>query len=106
MMPSSERRTKAHGDTSAAYNVVVAKREYGTGHVYEKWGSYYGRWRTVDGRLLNRRIGPVRSPGETDGLTRTQAERQFRRMQQEEESSPRPIRGAPARGPRSSVHLL
>ncbi len=50
------------------------RRSAGTGHVYEKWGSYYGRWRTMDGRLLNRKVGKVRSVGERDGLTRTQAE--------------------------------
>ena len=82
------------GGRSSAYNVVMAKRGRGTGHVHEKWDSYYGRWRTLDGRLLNRRIGPIRAPGEKIGLTRSQAERQFRRMQEEEESKPRPVRGA------------
>jgi integrase len=94
-MSRDSRRPTKRPDPGSAYNVGVGKRDYGTGHVYEKWGSYYGRWRTLDGRLLNRRIGIVRSPGETDGLTRTQAERQFRRMQQEEEVAPRRVRGAP-----------
>jgi integrase len=67
-----------------------SRRSAGTGHVHEKWGSYYGRWRTSDGRLLNRKIGKVRSTGERDGLTRTQAEREFRRLQQQEEQTPRP----------------
>jgi integrase len=66
------------------------RRSAGTGHVYEKWGSYYGRWRTSDGRLLNRKIGKVRSVGERDGLTRTQAEREFRHLQETEEQTPRP----------------
>jgi integrase len=66
------------------------RRSAGTGHVYEKWGSYYGRWRTSDGRLLNRKIGKVRSVGERDGLTHTQAEREFRRLQEAEELTPRP----------------
>lgn len=69
------------------------RRLHGTGHLYEKSGSYYGRWRTSDGRLLNRKIGKVRTPGERDGLTRTQAEREFRRLQDEEDRTPRPIRG-------------
>lgn len=73
---------------------VVAKRIYGSGHLHERSGSYYGRWRTADGRQLNRKIGPIRSPGETDGLTRAQAERQFRRLQEAEERTPRPRRGA------------
>ena len=72
----------------------VGKRGRGTGHLYEKWGSYYGRWRTLDGRNVNRLVGPVRTPGERYGLTRTQAEREFRRLQDAEESSPRPVRGA------------
>ena len=66
------------------------RRSAGTGHVYEKWGSYYGRWRTGDGRLLNRKVGKMRSVGERDGLTRTQAEREFRRLQQQEDQTPRP----------------
>jgi integrase len=71
------------------------RRSYGTGRLYQKHGAYYGRWRTSDGRRLNRRIGPVRTPGARDGLARSEAERRFRRMQQEEESKPR----APAEGP-------
>ena len=75
------------------YNGTMGKRGRGTGHLYEKYGSYYGRWRTLDGRLLNRLIGPVRTPGESDGPTRSQAERAFRKLQEAEESSPRPVRG-------------
>lgn len=63
----------------------MPKRSYGTGQLYEKHGAYYGRWRTRDGRKLNRRIGPVRAPGSREGLTRSQAERAFGRLQQEEE---------------------
>jgi len=66
----------------------MAKRTYGTGHLYEKCGAYYGRWRAFDGRRLNRKIGPVRAPGSGDGLTRTQAEREFRKMQEREELRP------------------
>jgi integrase len=72
----------------------MAKRSYGTGQLYEKSGAYYGRWRTTSGRRLNRRIGKVRTPGETDGLTRSQAEREFRRLQDAEEHTPRPEPGA------------
>jgi hypothetical protein len=67
---------------------VPGKRSYGTGEFYEKHGSYYGRWRTSDGRKLNRRIGPVRPPGSSDGLTRPKAERAFRTMQDAEERRP------------------
>ena len=73
---------------------MSAKRSAGTGHLYEKSGAYYGRWRTLDGRLLNRKIGRVRTPGERDGVTRAQAEREFRRLQDAEERTPRPVPGA------------
>lgn len=73
---------------------MSSKRHAGTGHLYEKWDSYYGRWRTLDGRLLNRKVGPIRSPGGRDGLTRAQAERAFRRMQDEEDRAPRSARRA------------
>jgi len=72
----------------------MARRAYGTGHLYEKAGSYYGRWRTLDGRLLNRRVGRARKPGAGEGLTRAQAERELRRMQDLEERVPRPARDA------------
>lgn len=71
------------------------RRRAGTGHLYEKGGVYYGRWRTLDGRQLNRKVGRVRVAGERDGITRAQAEREFRRMQQAEETGPRPARGTP-----------
>jgi integrase len=67
----------------------VARRNAGTGHLHRKWGSYYGRWRAPDGRLLNRKIGRVRTPGERDGLTKAQAEREFRRLQEAEAREPR-----------------
>jgi integrase len=73
---------------------MSGKRNAGAGHLYEKHGSYYGRWRTLDGRLLNRKVGHIRTPGTRDGLTRAQAERKFRRLQDAEERAPRPIRGA------------
>ena len=68
---------------------AVARRSYGTGHLYEKHGAWYGRWRTSDGRRLNRRVGEARVPGESDGMTRAMAEREFRRIQHAEEHSPR-----------------
>jgi hypothetical protein len=65
------------------------KRPPGTGSLHEKHGAYYGRWRTFDGRLLNRKIGLIRCPGESYGLTRSQAERAFRKLVEEEEARPR-----------------
>ncbi len=71
----------------------MPKRAYGTGHLYEKSGAYYGRWRTLDGRQLNRKVGRIRRLGESDGLTRPQAERELRRIQDAEERAPKPARG-------------
>jgi hypothetical protein len=73
----------------------MAKRGYGTGQLYLKHGAYYGRWRTLDGRKLNRRIGAVRDENASGGLTRTEAERQFRKLQEAEER--RPIRAGAER---------
>ena len=72
----------------------MGTRERGTGHIHIKYGSYYGRWRALDGRNLNRRIGPVRDARSGTGLTRAQAEREFRRIQEAEECAPRPARWA------------
>src|SRR4051812_344746 len=70
----------------------MARRTHGTGHLWEQNGVYYGRWRASDGRNLNRRIGPKRRSGSRDGLTKTQAERKLRSMQEDEERRPRPAR--------------
>ena len=67
-----------------------AKRSYGTGTLYIKHGAYYGRWRTLDGRRLNRRLGPVRTVGSKCGLTRAEAEKAFQRVRAEEELRPSP----------------
>ncbi len=64
---------------------MTAKRRYGTGRLSEKHGAYDGRWRTSDGRCLNRRVGPTRAEGSKEGLTRSQAERAFRKLQDDEE---------------------
>jgi integrase len=56
------------------------KRSHGSGHLYVKWGSYYVRWRTPDGRFRNRRLGKVRARGEKHGLTKAEAERAARRL--------------------------
>jgi integrase len=65
-------------------------RPHGSGHVYVKYGAYYLRWRTPGGRYLNRRIGKVRVRGESDGLTRAQAERAARKLMEAENSRPAP----------------
>jgi hypothetical protein len=66
------------------------KRTYGTGALAEKHGNWYGRWRTLDGRRLHRRVGPVRAPGTSGGLTRREAEAELRRMILDEERLPTP----------------
>jgi integrase len=67
----------------------MVKRAYGTGQLYLKWGSWYGRLRTSDGRRLNRRLGPVRELGSATGFTRREAERVFRKAREAEETAPR-----------------
>jgi integrase len=79
------------------------KRPRGTGHLYVKWGTYYGRWRTPEGRLLNRSIGKVRSRGSADGLTRGQAERALQRLIEVESTRPVP---AAAERPRTVDDLV
>ncbi len=62
----------------------MAKRSYGTGSLYlradgaggEVW---YGHWRH-NGRQVKRKIGRKRAPGARDGLTRSQAEAELRRL--------------------------
>lgn len=72
----------------ARSNSQASRRSYGTGALFVYPGArgaetWYGQWR-VGRRLLKRKIGPKRQTGSTDGLTRTQAERQLRRMMEAE----------------------
>ena len=60
-----------------------AKRANGAGSVYIKHGSYYGRWLTAGGGHTNCRLGPVRQPGTSSGLTRKQAEQRLRALMDE-----------------------
>ncbi len=61
----------------------MAKRSYGSGRLYEvernRGTVYYGSWWS-GGRRVKRRIGAKRSPGQSNGLTQVQAERELRRM--------------------------
>ena len=61
----------------------MGKRSYGTGRLFVRCDSggresWYGTW-WAGGVRVKRRIGPKRSPGTADGLTRVQAERELRR---------------------------
>ena len=71
--------------------ILMAKRSYGTGQLYTKQGAWYGRWRTSDGRRLNRRLGLAREPGSATGLTHREVERVFRKAREAEEATPRPL---------------
>src|SRR4051794_16674616 len=66
------------------------RRPHGAGHLYVKSGAYYVRWRAADGRHRNRRVGKVRGRGESDGLTRAQAERAARSLIEAESLRPPP----------------
>jgi hypothetical protein len=59
-----------------------ARRSHGTGSLIEKNGIYYGKWR-VAGRQVMRKVGPVRKPASRDGLTKSQAEAQLRKLMAE-----------------------
>src|SRR3954463_4517405 len=62
----------------------MAKHSYGSGRLFVRADSagresWYGSWR-VGGRRIKRRLGPKRRPSMADGLTRTQAEAELRRL--------------------------
>ena len=56
-----------------------ARRAYGSGSLYERDGVWYAKWR-IDGRQVKRKVGPRRSRGGSDGLTRAQAEARLREL--------------------------
>lgn len=63
------------------------RRSYGTGSLFfrtDKAGreTWYGMWR-VNGRQIKRKVGPKRTEGNRDGLTRAQAETELRRLMSE-----------------------
>jgi integrase len=76
-----------------AHNRAVAKgrsrRGYGTGSLRVIGRSWVGSWYAPDGRKIMRKVGPVRTEHQHDGLTKTQAEARFRKMR---ESSRTPSR--------------
>jgi integrase len=60
----------------------AAKRRYGTGSIFEKRNAWYGQWR-VRNRTITRKLGPIRTPGSRDGLTRKTAEARLRKLMSE-----------------------
>jgi integrase len=62
----------------------IARRAYGSGSLYEVDGAWYGKWRVgVERRQVKRKIGPKRTRGEANGLTKAQAEARLRELMAE-----------------------
>jgi integrase len=59
-----------------------SRRDYGTGSLRIVGPSWIGSWYGSDGRKMRRKIGSARSPGERNGLTKTQAEERFRKVRE------------------------
>jgi hypothetical protein len=61
-----------------------SRRSYGTGTLYRRTDTHgrewwYGRWHNGTSRP-NRKIGPIRTRGGEEGLTRREAERALRML--------------------------
>jgi integrase len=73
----------------------IARRAYGTGSLIERTDKsgrkvYYAKWRTDAGRQIMRRIGDKRAHGSPVGLTKAQAEKELRRVMDDDRSKLRP----------------
>ena len=66
---------------------AAPRRAHGSGGLLIKGDAYYAKWR-VDGRQVMRRIGPVRSSGTREGLTKSQAEAKLRSLMAEVTAPP------------------
>lgn len=67
------------------HNAGVPRRSYGSGSLSAKrldsgTEVWIGQWYDAAGRHLKRHVGPKRTSGEKDGLTKAQAERALRKM--------------------------
>lgn len=62
----------------------MPRRNYGTGSLRQLGQSWIGSWYGPDERRVKRRIGAVRTPGASDGLTKAQAEKEFARLRETE----------------------
>ncbi len=60
------------------------RRGYGTGSLRQAGHSWIGSWYGPDGRKVQRKVGVARTPGERDGMTKAQAERELARMRQQD----------------------
>lgn len=86
-MPVSDRPRQGRRPRGTGSLIVLADR---LGR--ETW---YAKWR-VGGRQVERKLGPKRTPGTADGLTKVQAEAELRRVIAE-------TRAVPGPGPRRTV---
>jgi integrase len=67
------------------------RRARGTGEVFSKDGTWYGRF-YVRGKRVKRSLGPMRQPGTREGLTKAQAEARLREKMVAEASAPPPVK--------------
>lgn len=56
------------------------RRRHGSGSIVVRGDTYYGKWRAADGRQVMRRLGQVRPRGTREGLTKSQAEAELRKI--------------------------
>jgi integrase len=63
------------------------RRAYGSGSLFVHRGSWYGKWR-IGPRQVKRKVGAKRRPGTREGLTKTQAEQELRRLMREVKATP------------------
>lgn len=65
------------------------RRAYGSGSLHIYRGAWYGKW-WIGGRQIKRKVGPIRTPGSRDGMTKSQAEAELRGLMQDvRRASPR-----------------
>ena len=65
----------------------MSRRSYGTGSIRTRGDSWYGQWWIGD-RRVERKLGPKRHPGGSEGLTRKQAEAELRRRIETTDAAP------------------
>jgi integrase len=63
------------------------RRSYGSGSLFVHRGSWYAKWR-IGPRQVKRKVGAKRRPGTREGLTKSQAEEELRRLMREVKATP------------------
>jgi integrase len=66
---------------------TTQRRSYGTGSLRVIGPSWVGQWYGPDGRRMMRKVGPARTPGARDGLTKAEAEERFRKLRESSRQS-------------------